>query len=83
MENDEGIDEPGTEKMDRLFSRTDFVAESPGLKERLWQKIQRKITQQERDGFPPMDGERELADEELFHLAAAGTYPPIKDRTKP
>ena len=52
---------PDVAEMDALFRRVDFAAENPVLAERLWEKIQMK-----------MEAERELSEDELFELAAAG-----------
>lgn len=48
-------------EMDALFRRADFAAENPALAERLWEKIQMKLA-----------AERELSEDELSELAAAG-----------
>ena len=48
-------------EMDALFRRADFAAENPVLAERLWKKIQMKLA-----------AERELSEDELSELAAAG-----------
>ena len=48
-------------EMDALFRRADFAAENPVLAERLWEKIQMKLA-----------AERELSEDELSELAAAG-----------
>ena len=47
-------------EMDALFRRVDFAADEPALEERLWSKIQEKLA------------DRELAEDELEELAAAG-----------
>ena len=47
-------------EMDALFRRVDFAADEPALEERLWSKIQAKLA------------DRELAEDELEELAAAG-----------
>ena len=47
-------------EMDALFRRVDFAADEPALEERLWSKIQAKLA------------DRELAEDELEKLAAAG-----------
>ena len=49
-----------TAEMDALFRRVDFAADEPALEERLWSKIQAKLA------------DRELAEDELEELAAAG-----------
>ena len=47
-------------EMDALFRRVDFAADEPALEERLWSKIQAKLA------------DRELAEDDLEELAAAG-----------
>ena len=47
-------------EMDALFRRVDFAADEPALEEQLWSKIQAKLA------------DRELAEDELEELAAAG-----------
>lgn len=47
-------------EIDALFLRVDFAADEPALEERLWSKIQAKLA------------DRELAEDELEKLAAAG-----------
>lgn len=47
-------------EMDALFRRVDFAADDPALEERLWAKIESKLAN------------RELAEDELEELAAAG-----------
>ena len=47
-------------EIDALFRRVDFAADEPALEERLWSKIQAKLA------------DRELAEDELEELAAAG-----------
>lgn len=47
-------------EMDALFRRVDFAADEPALEERLWSKIQAKLA------------DRELTEDELEELAAAG-----------
>ena len=59
MTNDQAAD---VAEMDALFRRVDFAADAPDLAERLWAKIQAKL-----------EAERELSEDELFELAAAGT----------
>ncbi|MBR3722884.1 MAG: hypothetical protein IKN12_08985 [Selenomonadaceae bacterium] len=58
--------------MNRLFRDADFNAENPGLKERLWEKVQIKIAEQERHISTPVSDERELTEDELLGMAAAG-----------
>lgn len=63
-------------EIDELFRRADFAAEVPGLEARIWQRIQAKLED---------ISERELGDEELSELAAAGNpyycgIPQKKDR---
>lgn len=65
-------------EMDRLFRETDFAAENPGLKERLWQRLQERTAQRQQEDWEDMDEDRELSDEELTHLAAAGNIFPMK-----
>ncbi|SHK32203.1 hypothetical protein SAMN05216582_10287 [Selenomonas ruminantium] len=60
------------EKMDRLFRETDFVAENPGLKECLWQRLQEKAAQRQQEPLKIIDEDRELSEEELTRFAAAG-----------
>ncbi len=48
-------------EMDALFRRVDFAAENPALAEQLWEKIQMRLA-----------AERELSEDELSELAAAG-----------
>jgi hypothetical protein len=66
------------EEMDRLFRTADFSSEKPGLKERLWQRFQEKAEKQRRAGLE----ERELTDDELGWLAAAGRSEAIWDILK-
>ena len=51
----------GVAEMDALFRRADFAVEDPALADRLWAKIQARLA-----------AERELSEDELFRLAAAG-----------
>ena len=69
MTTDDGKDLADIQEMDAIFRRADFVAESPGLEERLWGKIQAKLTTQD---MKPFAAERELSEDELLELAAAG-----------
>ncbi len=66
------------EEMDRLFLENDFAAENPGLKERLWQRLQEKATRRQQEPLKIIDEDRELSDEELTRLAAAGNIFPMK-----
>lgn len=59
-------------EMDRIFRETDFAAENPGLKERLWQRLQEKAAQRQQEPLKIIDEDRELSEEELTRLAAAG-----------
>ena len=59
-------------EMDRIFRETDFAAENPGLKERLWQRLQEKATRRQQEPLKIIDEDRELSEEELTRLAAAG-----------
>ena len=60
------------EEMDRLFRENDFAAENPGLKERLWQRLQERAARRQQEPWKNIDEDRELSDEELTRLAAAG-----------
>ncbi|MBO6291660.1 MAG: hypothetical protein J6N51_05295 [Selenomonas sp.] len=59
-------------EMDRLFRETDFAADNPGLKERLWQRLQERTAQRQQESWENIGADRELSDEELTRLAAAG-----------
>ncbi|SEH43799.1 hypothetical protein [Selenomonas sp. KH1T6] len=65
-------------EMDRLFRETDFAAENPGLKEHLWQRLQEKTVQRQQEPWKNIDEDRELSDEELTRLAAAGNFSIVK-----
>ena len=75
MEHHDEAAAEAVREMDALFSRTNFAAENPGLKERLWQKIQTRLAWEREARAAATD--RELAREELAELAAAGTPHPI------
>lgn len=66
---DKGKDSTGVREMDELFRRTDFAAEHTALSERLQEKIQARLSAKH-DGL--FMGERELFEDELSELAAAG-----------
>ena len=59
-------------EMDRLFRETDFAADNPGLKECLWQRLQERTAQRQQESWENIGADRELSDEELTRLAAAG-----------
>ena len=69
MITNDGKDLADVREMDELFRRADFAAESPGLGGRLWGKIRAKLASQNKCMFAP---ERELSEDELIELAAAG-----------
>ena len=62
-------------EMDALFRRVDFAAEHPGLSERLQEKIRARLSAQE---IKMHVEERELFEDELSELAAAGA-PEMKE----
>ena len=66
-----GKDKEGVREMDELFRRADFAAESPGLAERLREKIRRRLPAQDLRS-EMLREERELSESELSGLAAAG-----------
>jgi len=66
---DKGETMAGVREMDELFRRTDFAAEHPGLSERLQEKIRVRLSAQE---IKMHVEERELFEDELSELAAAG-----------
>ena len=66
---DKGETMAGVREMDELFRRTDFAAEHPGLSERLQEKIRARLSAQE---IKMHVEERELFEDELSELAAAG-----------
>ena len=66
---DKGETMAGVREMDELFRRTDFAAEHPGLSERLQEKIRARLSAQE---IKMHMEERELFEDELSELAAAG-----------
>ena len=66
------------EEMDRLFRENDFAAENHDLKERLWQRLQEKAAQRQQEPLKIVDEDRELSDEELTRLAAAGSIFTVK-----
>ncbi len=66
------------EEMDRLFWETDFAAENHDLKERLWQRLQEKAAQRQQEPLKIVDEDRELSEEELTRLAAAGSIFTVK-----
>lgn len=72
---DRGKDLAGVREMDELFRRTDFAAEHPGLSERLQEKIRARLSAQE---IKMHVEERELFEDELSELAAAGA-PEMKE----
>jgi hypothetical protein len=64
------------EEMDQIFRATDFSSENPGLKtEWLWQRFREKVEKQSQEALE----ERELTDDELSGLAAAGRPETILD----
>lgn len=68
-------DEEAAREMDALFRRADFSADDPGLEARIWLRLQGKLE---------AVSERELGDDELSELAAAGNpyycrIPPKKE----
>lgn len=68
---DEAKEAEDIREMDELFRRADFSADVPGLEARLWQRIRARIS------------ERELGEDDLEEMAAAGvTYFP-RDGQKP
>ena len=72
---DKGEAMAGVREMDELFRRTDFAAEHPGLSERLQEKIRARLSAQE---IKMHVEERELFEDELSELAAAGV-PEMKE----
>ena len=72
MTTDNEKDMTGITEMDALLRRADFAAESPGLEERLWAKIQAKLWGR-RHELCALASEWELSENELSELAAAGT----------
>ena len=72
---DKGEAMAGVREMDELFRRTDFAAEHPGLSERLQEKIRVRLSAQE---IKMHVEERELFEDELSELAAAGA-PEMKE----
>ena len=72
---DKGETMAGVREMDELFRRTDFAAEHPGLSERLQEKIRARLSAQE---IKMHMEERELFEDELSELAAAGA-PEMKE----
>lgn len=72
---DKGEAMAGVREMDELFRRTDFAAEHPGLSERLQEKIRARLSAQE---IKMHVEERELFEDELSELAAAGA-PEMKE----
>ncbi|MBR5908559.1 MAG: hypothetical protein IKZ66_01135 [Schwartzia sp.] len=72
---DKGETMAGVREMDELFRRTDFAAEHPGLSERLQEKIRARLSAQE---IKMHVEERELFEDELSELAAAGA-PEMKE----
>ena len=72
---DKGEAMAGVREMDELFRRTDFAAEQPGLSERLQEKIRARLSAQE---IKMHVEERELFEDELSELAAAGA-PEMKE----
>lgn len=66
---DKGETMAGVREMDELFRRTDFAAEHPDLSERLQEKIRARLSAQE---IKMHVEERELFEDELSELAAAG-----------
>jgi len=80
----EKMNEPGVEEMDWLLRATDFSSENHGLKmETLWQRFQEKAAKQRRVSLKDTDEERELTDDELGWLAAAGRSEAILDGLNP
>ncbi len=76
---DKGEAMAGVREMDELFRRTDFAAEHPGLSERLQEKIQKRLAAQGQTKLREMLAEeRELFEDELSELAAAGA-PEMKE----
>ena len=76
---DKGETMGGVREMDELFRRTDFAAEHPGLSERLQEKIQKRLAAQGQTKLREMLAEeRELFEDELSELAAAGA-PEMKE----
>ncbi len=73
----EVVDEYEVE-MDRIFRETDFAAENHDLKERLWQRLQEKAARRQQEPLKIIDEDRELSDEELTRLAAAGSIFTVK-----
>ena len=65
-------DMTGIKEMDALLRRADFAAESPGLEELLWAKIQAKLWGRRHEQCA-LASEWELSENELSELAAAGT----------
>ena len=55
------------EKMDRIFRQMNFAADNPGLEERLWSRIVKRIKDEEAEA--DVD-DRPLTDSELSLLAA-------------
>lgn len=66
---DKGEAMAGVREMDELFRRADFAAEHTALSERLQEKIQARLSAQE---IKMHVEERELFEDELSELAAAG-----------
>ena len=64
-------DAEGIREMDELFRRADFSADVPGLEARLWQRIRARIS------------ERELGEDDLEDVAAAGVTYFLRDKQKP
>ena len=64
-------DEAGIREMDTLFRHADFAAERSNLGERLRAKIRMKLLRQEQ-GYRTDIWERELSEDELSRLVAAG-----------
>ena len=58
-------------EMDELFRRADFAADAPGLEARIWQRIQARLP------------ERELGEDDLEEMAAAGVPYFLRDEQKP
>jgi len=80
----EKMNEPGVEEMDRLLRATDFSSENHGLRmEPLWQRFQEKAAKHSRVNLKDTDEERELTDDELGWLAAAGRSEAILDGLNP
>lgn len=71
MKEEKGKALTGIQEMDTLLRAADFAAENPRLEERLRGKIRMRLLEleEDREGFYR---ERELSDEALSELAAAG-----------